>query len=414
LFKLALAIFASLNQNSQPELTMDEAVRRALAVHPRLRAALLDLVAAERRVAGASSLTNPSITLTPGFTRAGSDEEVLISQPLELNGTRAARTGIARAKLRAVEAEALGELRDIVFSTKSAFLGLAQAEEGLRLAEDVAKHAGQLDQIARRQVELGSRPGSDRTQTSIELSRAEQQAALARADYEAALAALNTMIGQAPREAVSVVSLAYEGAPTPDETMLIAQALASRTEVHLAAAAQDGFRQEARLARAEGLPDLAPQFRMEGVTRHPREGGFGIAISLPFFDHGSRRNRIKEAEAMAKSEAQRRLAIEAEIRQEVVTAISRLKAAEAVMQSFEGGLLSNARKLLESTLTGFRLGDTSLTTVLEAQRTFRTVEAEHIEALAAHGEALIQLERATGAVPASLLTELRKAEGIKR
>jgi len=403
-----------IHAQESPDLTFEEAVKLALANNPRIRALAFDLEAAERGVSSASSLANPSITFTPGLTRAGSDEELLVAQPLEISGTRAARTGVARAQQRIVQAQALAELRETVFTVKSAYVDLARAQERRSLTADLAKHATEVDVIAQRQVELGSRAGVDRTQTSIEANRAKQQATLAQADYEAALAAFNTEIGRSAETSTRVASLTSSQPSTNDEATLLSQALASRSELLLSKARQEEFRQEAKLSKAEGFPDLVPQYRMESLTRSPRDGGFGIGITLPILDYGSLRNRTRQAEASQRAEEQRQAGIEAKVRQEVIQALARLRAAEEVIKTFEGGMLAEAKKLLDTTRAGFGLGETSLITVLDAQRTFRSVQSEYIEALASHAHALAQLERATGSVPASLIYEIPRKEVTKK
>lgn len=388
-------------------MSVDQAVSLAIAGNPRLKALGHDIAAAERGVASANALTNLSVTFTPGITRAGSDEELLVSQPLEINGTRTARGGIARARKAAVEAEALGELREAVYGVKVAYFSLARAQERKALAEDVTKLAAELHRIAQREFELGNRAGVDRMQTGLEANRAKQQAVLAAAEYESALAELNTELGRAPTEALVVTPLVFAGPSALSAEQLLKQALEGRSEVRLSQATQQGFMQEARLARAEGLPDLIPQFRVDSVTRAPRESGFGIGISIPILDYGSRRNRIKQAEEDTKAEVQRQKAVENRISQEVTQALTRLRAAESVLQTFEAGMLDEAKKLVQATQTGFRLGDTTLATVLEAQRTYRNISSEYIEALVSHAQALAQVERATGSIPASLLDQLR-------
>jgi outer membrane protein TolC len=146
------------------------------------------------------------------------------------------------------------------------------------------------------------------------------------------------------------------------------------------------------------------------LTRTPKEYGFGLAITIPLIDYGDRRNRIRQAEESAKGQDARHAATRSQVEQEVKQAITRLQAARAVLESFQGGMLDDARKLLEATRHGFELGATTLITALEAQRTFRNVQAEYIDALVSHEQARAQLERATAGVPASLLKELRTAE----
>jgi cobalt-zinc-cadmium efflux system outer membrane protein len=135
-----------------------------------------------------------------------------------------------------------------------------------------------------------------------------------------------------------------------------------------------------------------------------------VSISLPFLDYGSRRNQIRQAEAAAKAEEQRLLATQNQIRQEVVQALARLSAAQAVVNEFRSGLLDESRKVLEASSKGFELGETTIVSLLEAQRTFRAVQTEYIDALTSHALARVALERAMGTVPASLLPSLDPKE----
>ena len=59
--------------------------------------------------------------------------------------------------------------------------------------------------------------------------------------------------------------------------------------------------------------------------------------------------------------------------------------------------------VLDASRKGLETGQTNLVAVLEAQRTFRTVKTEQLNALLAYVQARTELERATGAVPSTLL-----------
>src|SRR5690242_20375922 len=104
-----------------PSITVEQAVTSAIQNNPRLSAAVREVSAGQRGVRAARTLTNPEFVFSPGLTSInGADEELFIQQPLELNGTRSARTGAAEARLRQSRAEALVELRNSVFATKLA------------------------------------------------------------------------------------------------------------------------------------------------------------------------------------------------------------------------------------------------------------------------------------------------------
>jgi outer membrane protein TolC len=339
--------------------------------------------------------------------RSPRHEALLLQQSLELNGTRAARTGVASAQTRAARAEAIVALRGLVFETKTAYYDLARAQELRSLALDLLKAAEELDRIARRQAEVGSRPGIDLTQTGIEVARARQQVTQAESQVTTAQAALNTLMGRSPAESIgplpSLTVSAQPGAVPDESDTAVRQALAARAEIAAAEAARDALHQEARLARAQGRPDLAPQFRAGSVTRGIADAGFGIGITLPLFDYGSRRHHVRQAEEAARAQEDRITAMRNQVRQEVEQALARRRAAEAIIRDYQPGVLDQARRLLEASRTGFQAGATSVIALLEAQRTYRSVQTDYTNALAAYAQAQAELERATGSVPAALL-----------
>jgi cobalt-zinc-cadmium efflux system outer membrane protein len=412
LFLLLLGPAVCLAQPEAPPFTVDDAVRLAVTNNPRLSAAQGNVTAAEAGVRSARAWANPSLTFTPAVTSGGSDEEVLLQQPLELNGTRSARTNVATAQRRQVGAEATVALRQVVFQTKSAYYDLARARELETVARELLATAEEVDRNTRRQVEVGSRPGIDLTQTGIEVNRARQQLTLATSQVSAALAALNTLMGRAPRDPVGALSPLSVAASTLESDVALRQALEARAEITAAEATRDVFRGEAALARAEGRPDLVPQLRAGSVTRGVEDTGVGLGITLPLFDYGGRRARIQQAEAAARAQEDRIRATRSEVSQEVEQALVRLRASEAIIRDYQQGVLDQARQLLEASRRGFQAGATSILSFLEAQRTYRSVLTEYTNALAAHAQAVAELERAVGAVSPALLRAARPGDDV--
>jgi cobalt-zinc-cadmium efflux system outer membrane protein len=381
-----------------------------------LTAVAREIAAARAGVRSARALTNPTLVFVPSLFGTGSDEEILFQQPLELNGTRSARTGVAQAQLRQTQAEAVVELRTLVSETRAAYYDLARAQELLTLGQELLRTAEEFSRGVRRQAEEGLRPGIDQTQAGIEVARARQQMTLAEGQVRAAQAALNTLMGQPASEPVAVVTPIPFSPGSVDTQALVQQALAARAEITAQEARGQGFREEARLARAQGRPDLAPQFRTESVLRSPRQPGIGIGISLPLLDWGGRRNRIRQAEASARAQEARVAVAQAQVRREVEQAVARQRAAESIVRDYQGGVLDQARRLLEGSLRALQIGapGASILTALEAQRTYRGVLTEYTNALASAAQARAELERATGAVPADLLPQAATTDGRTR
>lgn len=405
---LCLAAQSGFTQTSPRPLTVDDAVALAVKQNPRLTAAARDIGAAQSGVRAARSLANPSLTFAPGIgSTGGSDTELLVQQPLEINGTRAARTGVANAQRRVTEAGAVVELRNVVFQTKSAYYELVRAREQAAVTRDLLQSAQEFDRITRRQAEIGIRPGIDQTQTGIEVVRAQQQVTLAGGQVAAAQVGLNTQMGRAPEAAIGVLSPLPTSPTTVQADAAVKQALTSRAEIQVEEANREVFRQQARQARAAGLPDLVPQYRADTLSnRSSSTSGFGLGISLPLLDFGGRRAQIRQSEQAARAQEARITATQNQVRQEVTQAQARLAAADAVVQGYRQGVLDQARTLLDASRRGFQEGKTSIVALLEAQRTYRSVQTEYINAQVDAAVARAELERATGAVPANLLAQV--------
>jgi cobalt-zinc-cadmium efflux system outer membrane protein len=401
LLVLCLAPGAALAQQPPP-LSIEEAVAQAVKNNPRISASVRHVTAAREGVRAARALANPQVAFTPALISAGSDEEVLIQQPLEINGARTARSGVSSARASQAEAEAMTTLRDVVLAVKSSYYQVVSARERQALARDLLQSAEEFHRAAARQVELGSRAGIDQTHAAIEVARARQQLSQAEAEVSVALASLNTAMGRAVAEPVGDLTPFQPRAQALDREQAFRQALDARSELGMNAALVAEAQAEANLARAEGRPDIAPQVRAERVTRGVEGVGIGLAVTLPFLDHGSRRHRIRQAEETARARMDSAAATRSRIQQEVAQAVARVQAADSVARSFREGLLDQARRLLEASRVGFQAGASNILAVLEAQRSYRAVNMQYIDAVAALAQAHVELERATASAPVQL------------
>lgn len=394
---LGLSVGVARTQTPPAPLTVEEAVATALRQNPLRRAAISATEAAGAGVGAARALANPAITIAPTIAGAmGSDEELSVIQPLEISGTRSARAGVARAELRAAQSDAVVSARDLVREVKFAYYELARAREVLALQQESVAIAEEFERIARRQVELGARPGIDLTQLQVESTRARQLQAQAETDVRVAEVTLNTLMGRLPQTPIPAVSRLALSLTTPAS---VEEALARRAEIAVEEARLEALRHQARLVRAEGRPDLALFGRLESFTRAPRVGGVGLGMTLPLLDYGSRRHRLRQSRHLAEAQAARVEVLRRQVRLDVEAALARLRTAEQLLHRYQEGLLDQARRLAEAERTRFQTGAGSPLAVLEAQRTYRSVLSDYYGALAAHEQALAELEWATGSGP---------------
>jgi len=388
-------------------LTADGAVSLAARNNLGVLAALRDVLAARAGVHSAQALTPPLFTIGPALQMGGTTDGLIFEQSLELNGTRDARAGVARARLRVSQAQALVQLQALVYTARINFYALASAQGRLRLARDTRAVAEQFDAIARRQVALGARPGIEARQTAIEAARARTQESLAAGEEQAARAGLNAYLGRAALDPVEASLGPPATGPEPDPVAAARQALAARGEIAEAEAARGVPDAEARLSRAQGRPDIAPEFRISQITPTYMDAGVGVVITVPL-DYGTRRNLVRQQDSTASADGARAAGTRAQVRLDVSQALARLAAAREALREYDGGLLGDARAVLDSVRLGFAEGAVTIIAVLDAQRTFRAVAAERLAALTQAGLAQAEFDRAVGSIPPALVTDLRK------
>lgn len=381
--------------------------------NPGLLAILKDVFSARAGVRAAQPLAPPNLFIAPSLTPGGVSDGFIYEQPLELNGTRTARVQVARAGVDVARAQAIVQLQAIVYTARQNYYALARAQAQLALAQDYLALAQEFDRGAQRQVELGARPGIERTQTAIEVSRARIQAAQLGGEEQAARSAFNAYLGRAPLDpvapldALNIPEVSVSPAPALDLVDAQRQALAHRAEIALVAANRDVQIRLAQLDRAEGRPDLALQLRAGDFAHGARDAGIGAVFTIPL-DYGTRRERVRQETLNAHAQEDRLTGVRSQVRLDVLQAAGRLEAAQLNLQIYSADLLGNARKALDETRLGFQEGRSSILGVLEAQRTFRSLSGERANALGAYAQTQADLDRALGRVPPDLLAVLLK------
>ena len=190
---------------NEPELSLDQLLRRALENNPQLPAAQQSQEAARLRYKALRARPNPTLEMIPGLgPRAAADEEIILAQPLDIFGKRRARAAVAQAELRYAESETTLVERALVVALKNAAADLFAAQEAESLGTLQVEIATQFRDAAARRAELGDVPLVQVQRADLELMRVQNDLAQARAERLSRRAALNQLIGQAPETPLRV------------------------------------------------------------------------------------------------------------------------------------------------------------------------------------------------------------------
>ncbi|HEY1151043.1 MAG TPA: TolC family protein, partial [Pseudoduganella sp.] len=194
---LALSIPAGLSCAAET-LTLEQAIARAYAANPSLRAVSHGVAIADAEREQAGALPNPEFS----YLREGSDTRtVQVSQALELGGKRGARVAVAdRQRQLALDAVAV-QRAALRADVTAAYLDALLASQRVELAEAGAELAAQATSAASRRVAAGKISPVEQTRSSVaeagarlELTQASAALALARRRLAALLAQPNPWV----------------------------------------------------------------------------------------------------------------------------------------------------------------------------------------------------------------------------
>ncbi len=399
---------ASQSPPASSALTLAEALAKGLAHHPALAPYAWEITAREAAIKQADRPLNPSLGLevediagTGAYGGARQAQSTLsISQPLELGGKRALRTGVASAARTQAELELEFQQQEVLFQIRSSFVSVLVAQEKQRLLAEGLKLAEEVVATVQAKVEAGK-------VSPVELVKAQAGQASALKDWELAkqeLAAARNQLawtwGDAASAFTSVQGDLQSLSPVPARAECQGQLLTN--------AAVRGM--EATLTRSGAELKLVQKSRLPDVTvsagyRHINASEdhallFGASVPLPVFQ----RQRGAEAEAAARLEKARaeEVALKHRLQGALFGQLAVLERTRAEAVSYEQQLLPSAVEVFDKTREGYAGGKFAYLDLLDSQRMLLKLRLEHIDTLHRHHLARAELDRLLGINPISL------------
>jgi cobalt-zinc-cadmium efflux system outer membrane protein len=186
--------------------------------------------------------------------------------------------------------------------------------------------------------------------------------------------------------------------PAPISTVeLIGRALASNVDLRTAEQQIATEQSRLKLARAQRVPDLTVEPGLETFdSAFPGRPGFKMSVSvpLPIFNRGGA--EIKRSSAMLEQLQAERDASRQRVSSDIGRAALNLDSARKQVEFYETKLLPEAERVRELANEAYRIGQTSLLSVIDATRNAREVRQAYLQALTDYQTALADLEQAAG------------------
>lgn len=294
---------------AEGSLTLEEALRRALAANPQTQTARSRVVSATALVKQLRASVLPQLSLEGKYTR--NREEVafdldgfavtvvpendwnyklILRQPVYAGGREIKALKQSRLNLGSTEEAARGSEDLVILSTAANFLAAVQAEalvevEGKNL-ELAARRKEQADAF----FEAGEVTRVDVLRAEADSKGVERALAAAEQARDTALSRLRLDLGDSGSEEsfrLARPEIGFPPLPTPDELVLLAQE--KRADVRQAELSREIFDLEVRKQRAFRLPTVRAE---ASVTQQRADfpadsfGALSLNLSLPLWDSG--------------------------------------------------------------------------------------------------------------------------------
>ena len=378
-----------------PRVSVEEALERALRMHPDLALTEADVRIAEgESLRARTPLYNPEISADFGRAtaegRRATDYEAGVEQVIELGGKRGKRVSAATARLEAARSRRLLSRSLLALRVRRAYVLAVLSGQRLVAAREAETIANTLKSFADQRLELGAGTRLEVNVASAARGRAIAERLAAQQAVRASRAELAAAVGDpaVPALAPATETLAFPAALLSEEEF-IRRALATRGDLAAAAAEITAAEAELALARALAVPDVAARVgtAREGLDDE-RSNSVGVTVSVPIF------NRNQGGRAVAQAQLDRARVAETALRQAVErdarVAFARYRAAREAQEAYDRDVVDKLAENLALAWESFRAGKIGLLEfnavrrdLVETRRAFLEALAEVVEARAA-------------------------------
>lgn len=322
----------------------------------------------------------------------GSDDDLVLIQPLDIFGRRAAAKASGNALVIAAEAAYAQIAAEVQSEVVEAYVEAVTSAELAKSAASVQETLERLHEATRLRVEGGVAPGIQLTRVGVELDQAKLRSAQRRAELEANLQRLASLSGQSelPQLGEGFPSLPFAEI---DEATLTGQ----RADLLVLAAEFKTAEADLRIARLNALPELELQARKTPWQQSDTRYGLRLQLSIPIFDSGRTRAETKAASTRADAARKALADAVALARGEIKASKIEVEAVREQVRKYEA-LVQTASQIVDRLRPALTDQATTLLEVIDATRSLREVEEALIDAKLRLAEAHARYLKATGQI----------------
>jgi len=394
---------ASALAQSEP-LTRAEAIDRALAHNPQIKAANQVWQGARARARQAGALSDPELAFEfealPGIGDVSDygERNIGVVQRLESplkwwHRRKAGRQHAQATRLSAFETTRLEVTLHVNVAYDRMVLQqtiFERSRKSLDVAQDILGKA-------RIRFEAGDVPQLEVMRAEVEAGRATNRVTVAKNGLSAAQAGLNVLLARSLNTPISITDRLVFEPLQADLDQLKAMAVKQRPDLSGAQLRTTALRTQQAAATAAYLPDLNVgvfRQRLRSATSEDDFWRLSFGLEVPLWALSRQRAEKAEVKAEAAQADAEREVLHNQILLETEGAYLDVTTAQEQVVLFKQRILPEAKRAFEIASSSYDEGKATYLELLEAQRTLTETQVEYAQALFDYRVAMAQLERA--------------------
>jgi len=395
---LALAIWTPGPATGAPTaLTVQEVMALALKFNPGVVASQAQRDAARAGERTAAAYPNPVLEggAGPSFARDDRDSwqsnwGVAISQPIDYPALRYYRMQGAVAGTSGAQAALHAFHLNLFAEVKAAFYTVIRHQGESEIASEDLALLEQVQTRVRVRVETGEAPRYELIKSDAELLNARRAFRSAGLRVSQAKAILSRLIGPAFGDEFEVAGDLSAPQELPSLNDLREEVLTRNPFLVQSRAEQARARARLGIERELSIPQVAVR---AGVDQDPdlQSWRFGLAIVIPVWNR--REGPIAEARAGISQVNAQADQVKLTLLRDLDTAYNQYLINLSQVNAYESGLLAQAEAVLNVAAAAYRLGERGILDYLDAQRIYRQVRLDYLNARYELQRSHIEIER---------------------
>jgi len=387
-----------------PAMTLQEAVSRALANNPGIKAAKIDVYIEEAR-RDANALSTPYKFQTEVENFAGTDNvsgfdfaetTLRLSKVLELGDKRQYRTNVGDAQVGLARIETTVQQLELTAEVSRRYANLLKRQEQIKLAAESVAIGNRTLEVVQRRVAAGRASEAEQSSAAVALSRTELIGQRLEFELAGARVGLSTLWGSTTPAFTRVDGDIFLIPPLPAYAEL-EKRLAENPELLRFSTISRIQNAQRKLAQSRRRSDI----ELSAGLRHlatTDDMAMVFSFSMPFGSSGRAEPLVRETDmAIAKMPMTREDRL-LNLKSALFSFYQMLLADRSEFYTLHDQIIPEAERAVRFYERGFELGSYSLLELTASQESLLALRRDALEAAATYHLALIEVESLLGSM----------------